>query len=58
MPTYKYNCPKCGIIEIQKHMTDPNPEYCPNCHSSINRIYGVQNIVWKCDGNYGKSNKT
>jgi putative FmdB family regulatory protein len=58
MAYYKYNCPKCGIIEIQKKMTEPNLEFCPACGSSITRIYELQNVIWKCEGNCGKINKS
>lgn len=32
MPIYEYYCANCeAIIEIKKHMNDPNPTKCPKC---------------------------
>jgi putative FmdB family regulatory protein len=51
---YKYKCPKCGEIELNKSMNDPDFKVCPNCDNDIERIYTLGGIVWNCEGNYGK----
>ena len=40
MPTYEYECPDCGIIEIIHGMNDDPPKICPNCKTTITRLYG------------------
>jgi putative FmdB family regulatory protein len=34
---YDYDCPKCGVIEIDKKISDPEIEKCPTCESEIKR---------------------
>jgi putative FmdB family regulatory protein len=33
MPTYDYNCPKCGTFEVYQSIKDPTLTVCPTCKS-------------------------
>jgi len=37
---YDYSCPKCGDLELEKRMSDPDP-ICPECGSVLERRYGA-----------------
>ena len=56
MPFYNYECPKCGILELQRKMTMPEIRMCPMCNSKIQRVYSEVNDIWKCDGAFSKAN--
>lgn len=53
MAVYEFRCTgKCDrIIEIQKAMTDPNPEVCPVCGGSIQRVWGNTGVIYG-DGDF------
>ena len=38
---YDYSCPKCGLLELEKKMSDPEFEKCPDCGSKLERRYGA-----------------
>jgi len=38
MPTYDYECERCGLIEIVHSIMDDAWEICPNCEGSIIRL--------------------
>jgi putative FmdB family regulatory protein len=45
MPTYDYMCKKCGVFEVVKKMSDPDPEACPVCGEPNPEMYfGNQNV--------------
>lgn len=52
MPTYTFQCPKCEKTEtLIKTLTEPIPEIkCSNCKKLMNRIYGIQTIIFKGTG--------
>jgi len=52
--TREYKCPKCGIIEIQCHMSDPIAKRCTECGSEINRYFEPTAYSWKTDGHAGR----
>lgn len=55
MPTYEYECEKCGYkFEIFQKMTEPPVDTCPECKSkSVKRIIGVGGgIIFKGPGFY------
>lgn len=54
MPTYTYNCPKCGQIELQRKMTDAEFKVCPTCNSELERIWTTAHAIWNTTGNYGR----
>jgi putative FmdB family regulatory protein len=31
MPTYEYECKKCGVFEFEQKITEPALTKCPNC---------------------------
>jgi len=53
MPVYVYSCEKCeDNKELVKSMSDPDPETCPDCGSTIKRVFGVGGIQFKGKGFY------
>ncbi|MFH1578028.1 MAG: zinc ribbon domain-containing protein, partial [Candidatus Omnitrophota bacterium] len=41
MPTYEYECLKCGYrIEAFQKMTDNPIKNCPECHKAVRRLIG------------------
>ena len=52
MPTYLYECEKCGQFEeLQKITADPLEE-CPDCGSDVKRLIGSPGIIFKGSGFY------
>ena len=65
MPTYEYECTKCGLItEEFKSMSAPRRQRCPKCRGKVQRlISGGMGIHFKGSGFYvtdsrGKMNDT
>jgi putative FmdB family regulatory protein len=56
MAYYTYDCKKCGRMELQKRMTEPEFKECPTCKGELTRVYIPIADLWKCGGNFGKSN--
>ena len=54
MPTYEYECTKCGLVfEEFKAMSAPKRQRCPKCRSKVNRlISGGTAIMFKGSGFY------
>lgn len=40
MPTYEYECPRCGIFELFQQITAEALERCPSCQSKVRRLIG------------------
>lgn len=38
MPTYVYECIRCGEFEEQQSISDPARERCPTCESEVRRV--------------------
>ena len=61
MPTYEYECPKCGhTFERFQQMTDQPLKKCPECGGSVKRLIGTgASVIFKGPGfhatDYGKS---
>ena len=53
MPTYEYACTACGhrLEAVQSFTDDPLTE-CPECGSSLRKVYGAVGIVLKGSGFY------
>ena len=53
MPTYEYACTACGhrLEAVQKFSDDPLTE-CPECGSTLRKVYGAVGIVLKGSGFY------
>lgn len=54
MPTYEYECQKCGHrFELFQKMTDPPRSRCPKCRGKVRRLIGTgAGIVFKGSGFY------
>lgn len=54
MPTYEYECLKCGHrFEVFQRMTDPPRKRCPKCGGKVRRLVGTgAGIVFKGSGFY------
>ena len=53
MPTYEYDCPKCGKFEKFQTMTDRPIRKCPKCRSKVQRLIGGgAGIIFKGSGFY------
>jgi putative FmdB family regulatory protein len=56
MPAYDYKCPKCGVIELTKKITEPEIKQCPECQSEIKRIYTPTKWL-DFEGAFGNGNR-
>jgi len=54
MPTYDYECKKCGHhFEVFQKMSDKRVEKCPKCSSAVKRLIGAgAGIIFKGSGFY------
>mgnify|MGYP001281093287 FL=1 len=52
MPTYLYECEKCGRFEEFQRMSDEPLRECPECKSPVRRIIGAPGIIFKGSGFY------
>lgn len=47
MPTYLYECKKCGRFEEFQNIKDDPLEKCPECGNDVKRIIGAPGIIFK-----------
>lgn len=52
MPTYEYQCGKCGVFEISQRMADPALTKCPTCRRKVQRLISASNFAFKGTGWY------
>ncbi len=54
MPTYEYECDKCGHrFDVFQSMTEPPRKRCPKCRGKVRRLVsGGAGIVFKGTGFY------
>lgn len=53
MPTYDYECAKCGTFEKFQKMSDEPMKKCPKCGGKIHRLIGSGGgIIFKGSGFY------
>ncbi len=54
MPTYEYECMKCGhVFERFQNMTDPPARRCPLCRCKVRRLFGTgAGLLFKGSGFY------
>jgi len=54
MPTYEYECRKCGhVFERFQSMTDEPVKRCPLCRCKVQRVFGPgSGIIFKGSGFY------
>ena len=58
MPTYEYECPKCGKFEKFQKMSDEPLAKCPKCKSKVIRLLGTGGgIIFKGSGFYQTDSK-
>lgn len=54
MPTYEYECRKCGqVFDVFQSMNDAKLERCPECKGKVIRLFGTgSGIIFKGSGFY------
>ncbi|HEV8128510.1 MAG TPA: FmdB family zinc ribbon protein [Candidatus Eisenbacteria bacterium] len=54
MPTYDYECEKCGLkFEMFQRMSDPPRKRCPKCRGKVRRLIGTgAGMIFKGSGFY------
>lgn len=54
MPTYDYECKKCGhVFEVFQSITDPPVRACPQCKGRVKRLLGTgAAVMFKGSGFY------
>lgn len=54
MPTYEYECRKCGhVFELFQRITEPPVKRCPKCKGAVKRLMGAgAGIIFKGSGFY------
>lgn len=59
MPTYEYECEKCGHrFEISQNMSDAPLKRCPECKGKVNRLIGGgAGVIFKGSGFYATDYK-
>ncbi len=58
MPTYEYECTKCGRFDKFQKMSDESMKKCPKCKGKIHRLIGSgSGIIFKGSGFYATDYK-
>ncbi|NLY56828.1 MAG: zinc ribbon domain-containing protein [Firmicutes bacterium] len=53
MPTYEYNCPKCGKFDFFQKITAEPLKACPTCGAEVVRVIsGGTGVIYKGSGFY------
>jgi len=53
MPTYEYECKKCGRFQVSQRITEPALEVCPTCGQPVQRLISRNvGIIFKGSGFY------
>ncbi|MEI6788095.1 MAG: FmdB family zinc ribbon protein [bacterium] len=53
MPTYEYECKKCGHFEVFQNINDAKLKRCPTCKKAVKRLMGAgAGIIFKGSGFY------
>lgn len=52
MPTYEYECGKCGVFEMTQRISDPALTKCPTCRRKVQRLISASNFAFKGSGWY------
>lgn len=60
MPTYDYECTKCGhSFELEQKISDPPRERCPECRGKVIRVItGGGGVILKGNGFYATDNRS
>lgn len=57
MPTYLYECKKCGRFEEFQKITDEPLDECPECNNKVKRVIGAPGIIFKGSGFYSTDSR-
>ncbi|TDO83319.1 putative FmdB family regulatory protein [Halanaerobium saccharolyticum] len=57
MPTYLYECEKCGRFEEFQNISEDALEECPECSGEVKRIIGSPGIIFKGSNFYVNQDK-
>jgi putative FmdB family regulatory protein len=52
VPTYEYECGKCGVFEQSQRMSDPALTKCPTCRRKVRRLISSTSFQLKGTGWY------
>ena len=53
MPTYEYECKKCGQFDLFQRITEAKLKKCPTCKGPVKRLLGAgAGIIFKGSGFY------
>lgn len=52
MPTYEYECQKCGVFEATQKITDKPLGHCPTCKGKVKRLISHTSFQLKGSGWY------
>jgi len=60
MPTYEYECDKCGyVFERFQNMSDERIKRCPKCRGKVRRLLGAgAGIIFKGSGFYATDHRS
>ena len=60
MPTYEYECTKCGhAFELEQKISAPPSEECPECRGKLRRVIsGGAGTILKGNGFYTTDNRS
>ena len=57
MPTYLYECEKCGRFEEFQNINDDALDKCPECGEDVKRIIGSPGVIFKGSNFYVNQDK-
>ena len=58
MPYYEYRCDTCDeTFEVFQSMSDDPLTQCPNCSSTVRRLFSANSIIFKGSGFYSTDSK-
>lgn len=59
MPVYEYKCPKCGVFEVERKITDEPLKTCPTCGEPVKKLISHNiGIIFKGPGFYVTDNRS
>lgn len=54
MPTYEYECKKCGVFDYSQSIHDDALKKCPTCRCKVQRLISASNFALKGGGWYAE----
>ncbi|NPV89315.1 MAG: zinc ribbon domain-containing protein [Firmicutes bacterium] len=58
MPTYTFECEKCGTFDVKLTVDDRNLETCPNCQGKVSRVFKPSRNFYSFRGNWFAEKRT